>query len=252
MGFDAEFHFEGGNFVIVGASSGIGKQIAVDIVNEGGTALAIARNTERLAELREFAPGSIYTESVDVRDAGKLEQSINDFVAQNGKIHGSVYTAGISRVTPLKSHAGDDAREIMDINYWGFVHSMKILTRTRYSADGCSHVVISSVAGHTGEAGNFAYSASKSAIMNSVRTFAKEIYKRGCRVNSVSPGFVNTSLSDEFFEKRGLSERIKAKHLLGFGECVDISGIVLFLLSDRSRWITGQDFVIDGGYLVSD
>lgn len=155
-------------------------------------------------------------------------------------------------MTPLRSCSVQDAEEIMDINYWGFVRLMKILSRRKYCVDGCSHVVISSVAGYTGESGNFAYSASKSAVLNSVRTFAKELYKRGNRINSISPGFVNTSLSEDFFEKRGLSERTREKHLLGFGESADISGMALFLLSDRSRWITGQDFVVDGGYLVSD
>ena len=252
MSFGVDFHFNGGNFLIVGASSGIGRQIAEDIVNGGGTVLAIARNKERLSMLQGIDPTSIHTVSVDVRDVDTLEQAVSDFVVRNGKIHGSVYTAGISRVTPLKSHLESETKEIMDINYWGFVYLMKILNRRKYSVDGCSHVVISSVAGHTGEAGNFAYSASKAAIINSVRTFAKEIYKRGNRINSISPGFVNTALSEGFFENRGLSERTKEKHLLGFGESTDISGIALFLLSDCSRWVTGQDFVIDGGYLVGN
>lgn len=252
MGLDIDFHFEGGKFLVVGASSGIGRQITEDVVKAGGIVLAVARNTERLSSVRETAPDRIYTESVDVRDADALEQAVNHFVARNGKIDGSVYTAGISRVTPLKCYSREEAAEIMDINYWGFVRLMGILNRRKYSADGCSHVVISSVAGYTGEAGNFAYSASKSAVMNSVRTFAKEAYKRGTRINSISPGFVNTSLSEGFFETRGLTERTREKHLLGFGESADISGMARFLLSDCSRWITGQDFVVDGGYLISD
>lgn len=252
MGFDVDFHFDGGKFLVAGASSGIGRQITEDIVKAGGMVLAVARNIERLFSLREAAPDRIYTESVDVRDAEALERAVNHFVARNGKIDGSVYTAGISRVTPLKCYSEHEVSEIMDINYWGFVRLMGILNRRKYSADGCSHVVISSVAGHTGEAGNFAYSASKSAVINSVRTFAKEVCKRGIRMNSISPGFVNTSLSEGFFDTRGLAGRTREKHLLGFGESTDISGMALFLLSDYSRWITGQDFVVDGGYLVSD
>lgn len=252
MGFDIDFHFNGGKFLVAGASSGIGRQITKDIVEAGGIVLAVARNTDRLSTLREIAPDRIYTESVDVRGVEELKQAVNYFVDRHGKIDGSVYTAGISKVTPLKCYSWDEAAEIMDINYWGFVRLMGILNRKKYSADGCSHVVISSVAGHTGEAGNFAYSASKAALMNSVRTFAKEVYKRGIRINSISPGFVDTPLSEGLFEIRGLTERTREKHLLGFGESVDISCMALFLLSGCSRWITGQDFVVDGGYLASD
>lgn len=252
MDFKASFRFDGGRFVVAGASSGMGKLITEEIVQGGGSVLAVARSKERLSNLSEGDREHIFPETVDVRDQKALEHAVQNFVSVNGKIHGCVYTAGISAVTPLKSFSDDAAREIMDINYWGFINLMKVVNRRKYSEDGCSSVVIASVAGHTGEAGSFAYSASKAAIMNSVRTFAKEIYKRGNRINSISPGFVNTKLSHGFFEEKGFSERTVEKHLLGTGECSDISSLALFLLSGRSRWITGQDFVVDGGYLVSD
>lgn len=252
MDFGVNFRFDGGRFIVAGASSGMGKLITEEIARAGGSALAIARDEERLLALSTTDREHIFTEAVDVRDQETLERAIQDFVSINGKVHGCVYTAGISAPTPLRHFSEDTAREIMDINYWGFINLMKLVNCRKYSEDGCSNVVIASVAGHTGEAGSFAYSASKAAVMNSVRTFAKEIYKRGNRINSISPGFVNTRLSHDFFEKTGFSERTVEKHLLGIGECSDISGLALFLLSSRSRWITGQDFAVDGGYLVSD
>lgn len=221
-------------------------------VGGGGTALAIARNEERLQNLSDKYKGNISTKSIDVRDKWSIKDAIAEYVDANGKINGSVYTAGISRTTVLRSFDENDARELMDINYWGWVNLMSIINKKKYSEDGSSHVVISSVAAHTGEVGSFAYDASKSALITSVKAFAKEMDKRKCRVNSISPGFVSTVLTEGYFKNRGFSEKTIEKHFLGLGTVEDVTGMILYLLSDRARWITGSDFVVDGGYLVSD
>lgn len=248
---DVSFHFEGKRFIVVGASSGIGNSVAREISDGGGIALAVARNEERLSRLSFLNPDRIITESVDVRDGGRMEEAVDRFVSRYGKVHGSVYTAGMTAPTPLKAFSMETAREIMDVNYWGWIGFMRIVSRRKYSADGSSHVVVSSVAARTGETGVFAYSASKSALNTSVRTFAKEMAGRGCRVNSVSPGFVDSPMTAGYFEERGFSEQTREKHLLGFGSPEDVSGLILYLLSDRSKWVTGTDHVIDGGYLAN-
>ena len=246
------YEFSGKKFVVLGASSGMGRQTADEICCCGGNVLAIARNEDRLATLKEQFPDNIVIKSVDVRDKTSLESCISDYVNACGRIDGSVYTAGISKTTALRSFSEEDARTTMDTNYWGWINSMSILSKRKYSVDGSAHVVISSVAAHIGEAGNFAYDASKAAIITCVKAFAKEIAKRKCRVNSISPGFVMSALSEGYFDTRGYSDKVVEKHLLGFGTVEDVSGLILYLLSDRARWITGSDFIIDGGYLVSD
>ena len=249
---DIAFDFSGKRFVIVGASSGMGRQTTVEICIGGGTALTIARNEERLNTLKSQFQENIITKSVDVRDKDALEKAISEYVETRGKINGSVYTAGVSKTTVLRSFSEEDAKAVMDTNYWGWVNLMSVLSKKKYVEDGSSHVVISSVAAHTGEAGSFAYDASKAALITSVKAFAKELSKRKYRVNSISPGFVSTAFSEGYFENRGFSEKTIEKHLLGLGSAEDVSGMILFLLSDRAHWITGSDFVIDGGYLVSD
>ena len=251
MGKEVTFDFSSQRFVVLGASSGLGQQIASEIIECGGTILAIARNKERLDALKQ-GQNEVYTAVADVRDRIALESVIKDFAESHGKFHGSVYTAGISKTTVLKAFSEEDAKEIMDINFWGWINIMNILCKKRYTEDGCSHVVISSVSPRKGESGAFAYNASKASIDTGVRTFAKELAKRKCRVNSISPGFVDTGLSDGYFSERGFSERIIKKHLLGLGKAEDVSGLALFLLSERAGWMTGTDIVIDGGYLVSD
>ena len=249
---DISFDFSRKRFVVVGASSGMGRQTTVELCSSGARVLAIARNEERLSSLNSLFPTSITMKVVDVRNRTALEEAISEYVEAYGKIEGSIYTAGISKTTVLRSFEDVDAREVMDINYWGWVNLMGILGKKKYSEEGSSHVVISSVAAHTGEAGCFAYDASKAALITTVRAFAKELAKRKLRINSISPGFVSTALSEGYFENRGFSERTIEKHILGLGTPEDVSGMILYLLSDRSRWITGSDYIIDGGYLVSD
>ncbi len=180
-----------------------------------------------------------------------LEETLWEFVQSHGKFHGSVYAAGITGATPLLSYSEEVGRGIMDTNFWGYVHFMQLLSRKKYSHNGSSHVAVASVAAQTGEAGNFAYSASKAAMVTAARSFAKELHRRKCRVNTVSPGFVKTALTEGYFEERGFSEKTVERHLLGLGEAENVSGIISFLLSGRAEWITGTDFAVDGGYSVS-
>lgn len=100
----------------------------------------------------------------------------------------------------------------------------------------------------------FAYSAAKAAVQAAARSIAKEICRNGKRINTISPGWVNSEMTDR--EQGTLGQEaflaLEKRHLLGFGEVTDVSGFVLFLLSDRARWITGNDFLVDGGYLWGD
>lgn len=248
---DVLFDFKEKKFLVVGASSGMGRQVTKEILACGGTVLAIARDEERLESLKKQTEGALLTASVDVRDQDRLEEKISEFTNSFGRINGSVYTAGISRTTVLRSFDKMEANTVMDINYWGWINLMNIICTRKYSQEGASHVVIASVSAHTGEAGSFAYNASKAAIISSVKTFAKELSKRKSRVNSVSPGFIETALTEGYFEKRGFSEQTISRHMLGLGAPEDVSGLILYLLSERAKWITGSDFVIDGGYLFN-
>lgn len=248
---DIKFDFSGKRFVVVGASSGMGLQVTRELLANGATVLAVDRNEEKLKEIAAEIGSGIEIHAADVRDPEDLEKGISEF-AGKGKINGSVYTAGLSRTTVLRSFSEQDASDMMQVNFWGWVNLMKIISKKKYSEEGCSNVVIASAAAHRGESGNFAYNASKAAIMNTVQTFAKELAKRKCRVNSVSPGFVTTPLTQGYFTARGYSERTIEKHLLGLGTPEDVAGAILYLLSDRAKWITGTDLIIDGGYLISD
>ncbi len=243
------FDFSGERFIVTGASSGIGRQIASELAGAGATVLAIARRAERLSELKENYPERIVPGVLDVRDTEKLREVMQAFVREYGKFHGAVHAAGTGASTPLRAYDETIAREIMDISFWSGIRLMQLVNMKKHSEPKCSSVLFSSVSAYVGEKTHFAYSAAKSALQTAVRTLAKEIYPEGRRINTVSPGWVDTPLAQGALESGTTDPKMLDRLLLGRGRTEDVSGVVLFLLSNRGQWITGTDIVIDGGYL---
>jgi len=244
-----KFDFTGENYVVTGASSGMGKQVTLELASAGAKVLAIARRESALKSLQVLYPENIVIAAIDVCDFEKMAVYIAEFVAQNGKLNGAVHAAGISRLTPLRSFDEQEAHQIMDISFWAGVKLLQYCTKVKYCNRGASFVIFSSVSAIRPDKGFFAYSATKAAIKTAIHSFAKELFNKKIRVNSVSPGWVNTELTAEQAELHNLEE-VKKNHLLGIGNPENISGVILFLLSNRSNWITGTDIIVDGGYLA--
>ena len=246
---NVNFDFIGNKFIVTGASSGMGRQVAVELAVAGALVLAIARREDELEKLKEEYPNNIFVAAVDVTDKVKLENAIKQFVLQNGKINGAVHAAGIGGLTPLKAYDSVQCEKIMKISFWSGVDLIQIATKSKYAEVGSSNILFSSVSSYTGEKAMFAYSAAKAAVKIAAKSFAKEIANKSHRINTVSPGWVNTQMTDGLKDENNASE-VENKHLLGTGLPQDVSGVVLFLLSDRASWITGTDIIVDGGYLA--
>ena len=238
------FDFAGKNFVVVGASSGIGRQVAIELSQSGANVLALGRNLERLNELKKNSPISlikrppkIFTEQLDVTLATADDWSnvLGNFTSAVGRINGGVYTAGIWGLTPLNSFDESLARKIFETSFWGAVNFVQSATRKKFSEGGASFVLMSSIAG------DFA---------SAVKSFAKEIIRGKHRINSVAPALVKTEMMQNEMYAAAASEEMISRHLLGLGTARDVAGTILFLLSDRAAWITGQNFFVDGGYIV--
>ena len=244
-----KFDFSGENFVVTGASSGMGRQIAIELAEAGANVLAIARRRNELEKLQSLYPNKIFIAAIDVCNSNDVEKAIKDFVAYSGKLNGAVHAAGISKLTPLRAFNEEEARQIMEISFWAGVKLLQICTKVKNVNCEASFVFFTSVRAYRADKGVFAYSATKSAIKIGLQSFAKELANKKIRVNSISPGWVNTELTIEQLKLHNLEE-IKKNHLLGIGNPKDVSGTVLFLLSDRAKWITGTDIIVDGGYLA--
>lgn len=245
-----KFCFDGENYVVTGASSGMGRQIVLELASSGAKVLAIARREDKLRELQLECAGSVFIAPLDVCNSEQMECAVRDFVNEHGKLHGGVHAAGINSFTPLKTYDTGLAKRIMDVSFWAGVELVRLVTKAKYGNKATSTVLFSSVCARSSEKGMFAYAAAKSAVNGCIGSLAKEIAVKGHRINSIMPGWVEnsemTSSLDGFIDQNFF----KKNHLLGLAAPDDVSGMVLFLLSDRSRWITGSNVVVDGGFLA--
>lgn len=250
---DVKFDYTGKNFIVVGASSGMGKQIALELSQAGANVLCLARRVEVIEQMKsEQGAGKIVPAFVDVTAATPKDWDavIKNFVAEYGKINGGVYTAGITGLTPLRRWDEDLAKKIMDTSYWGMLRFVQSATKKRFSNESSSFVVFSSNAAYNATQGMLVYSSAKIAVQVAVKTIVKEISQDGHRINSISPGWVKTEMTDTYSTEFGMHEQIKNSFRLGEGTAKEVSGMVLFLLSSRANWITGCDIVVDGGQLL--
>ncbi len=243
--------FEGKRYIVSGASSGIGKKIVTDLADYGAFVLALGRDQDRLNSLKMLHPTRITAESFDITDFSKLKFVIEKF-SESGKVDGCVHSAGINKFTPLKILKWDIFDKIMQVNLYAGIELARLVSSKKNSNEGCSIVMISSVAGIKGEVGFTAYSASKGALISAMKSMALELAPSKIRINSISPGVVKTELTEsmEKFYPNGTDSIIK-KHPAGIGLVEDVSNLVLFLLNPKSKWITGSNFIIDGGYLLN-
>ncbi len=243
------FNFKNENFVVTGASSGMGRQVVKELAAAGACVLAIARREEVLLELQKEYPGNISIAAADVCDHTAMEVAVLNFVLQHGKLHGGVHAAGVLGITPLKQFDPAEAHRIMDISFWAGINFLQLCTKVANSEKGASFVLFSSADAIAAEKGKFAYSAAKMALNSAVKAIAKEIARRGQRVNTVLPGWVDTAMTQNASEMTDMDSVLK-RQLLGIGKPEQVTGQILFLLSDRANWITGTNVIVDGGYLA--
>lgn len=252
---DIKFFYEGKNFIVVGASSGIGKQIALELSQAGANVLCLARRVEVMEQMKENqGSGKIIPAFVDVTVAKSADWDalVKNFVKEYGKISGGVYTAGISGLTAFRSWNEDLAKKIMDTSYWGMLRFLQAATKKRFSVDGASYVVFSSSSAYAGDQGVMVYASAKTAVQTAVKSIAREIGQNSQRINSVSPGWIDdTGMTSPKLNEYADSVKSSIKYLLpGSATAEKVSGVVLFLLSSRADWITGTDIVVDGGQLL--
>ena len=246
------FSLENKNILITGASSGIGRQCAITFSQLGANIILIARNKERLKETyNKLDKGNHLIISQDIIEYDKLEQIIKYSVEKVGRISGFVHSAGIEMTLPLRSMQPSYYEKMFSVNVIAGFDLAKIISKKKYiNKERASFVFISSVMGILGQPGKIAYCSSKGALISGIRAMALELAKKNIRANCILPGVVETEMSNEMFQK--LSEESKKSilemHPLGLGKPEDIANACAFLLSDASRWITGTNLIVDGGY----
>lgn len=246
------YGLESRNILITGASSGIGRQCAISCSKMGARLILIGLDREKLESTMSLLSGSghLYYEQ-DITEYDKLEPIIKESVEKVGHISGFIHSAGIEMSRPLKVLKAGNYEKVMAVNAIAGFEIVRILTKIKYLApEGASFVFISSVMGVLGDVGNIAYCSSKGALLSAGKAMALELAPKNVRVNCVLPGVVQTEMSLALFNS--ISEESKNSilkmHPLGLGKPEDIANSCIFLLSGASRWITGTNFYVDGGY----
>lgn len=246
------FSLEGKTILVTGASSGIGRQCAIDCSKMGAKVVAIGRDVERLNSVVAEMVGNGICYSFDLTNLDGIEDLIATIVEEHGKLDGFIHAAGIEVTNPVKLTNNEDYSSLYKVNCLSAFEIVKNLCGIKTFNKGGSIVFISSISGVIARKGLSAYAASKGALMSAARVMALEMAGREIRVNTVSPGTILTSMMQKALD--AMSEVDRKKRVegfpLGLGKTTDISNACIYLLSDASRWVTGHNLIVDGGFCI--
>ncbi len=245
------FRLDQKRILITGASSGIGRQCAIDCSKMGARIVLIGRNNNRVAETKKLLEGNEHEVIIgDITDFLNITHLITEEIKRNGPIDGFIHSAGIEKTLLLRNLKPADYIEIYNTNFISAVDILKTISKKGHFTKGLKVVFISSITALIARIGTLAYTASKGALVAATRELAVELAPKGINVNCISPGTILTPMMEKVLNE--LSDEDKAKRLEGFplgtGIPEDVSHTCVFLLSEAARWITGQNIVIDGGY----
>lgn len=244
--------FSGKRVVVTGASSGIGRAVAVELSRRGAGLILIGRDKKRLDETGNLLENRKFQLlQLDLREEVKIFPMIKELTEKTGRIYGLCYSSGVVETRPLSSLKVEGVQEMLDVNLMGGLELAKaVCRRDIMDENGGSILFISSIYARIGMAGQIGYSASKGAISAAARTMAVELARRNIRVNVISPGLVKTDMTAKAFSVLSESQvkAMEEAYPLGTGTPEEVARAAVFLLAPQNRWITGIDLVVDGGY----
>jgi len=243
------YSLSGKQILVTGASSGIGRAVAIACALLDANVILTGRNEERLREVYSSLEGTGH--QMIICDQNNEEQ-MTSLVKQITLLDGVVYCAGTLLSVPAKLIQRNDLDVVFETNYFSTVHLNTLIMKNKRLKRGASVVFISSIAaGWVADMGNAIYSSSKAALSAYARVVALELSGRRIRVNCVAPGMVRTPFLKNFSVDEEQFLEDEKKYPLGYGEPSDVAYAVTYLLSDVARWITGTSLLLDGGLTLN-
>ena len=243
--------FESKSFIVTGAGSGIGRETAKVLSEQGAKVILLDLNQEGLDETKALLTGEGHiARAVDLTDFDTLPELIKGIIAESGAVDGLVHCAGISSRKPLNVLRPKGFSKVMDVNFYSFEELTRLFTKKGYMNDGGSIVVMSSISSIRGYKAKTEYCVSKAAVDAFVRCMALELAGRKIRINSVMAAEVLTPLA---IKAREMNQAVGASDFeapLGPSEPYEVANTIAFLLSNATKTITGTSIVIDGGATV--
>lgn len=235
--------------LVTGASSGVGRATSV-VLSAHYNLVIHGRDIDKLEKTKslcsKFADVKIWQLDFSVSD--EVEKSLITFLSTNQIVIASyVHSAGTTEMIPIKAITSDKIHKMLNTNFVSAAMITKTLTQKKNNGTELENIIyISSNISNCGGKTFAAYAASKGALDSFMRCASVELAPR-IRVNSILPGGMRTEMTKEIFEDDELVKRMEFAYPLGMGNPEDIAGVVKFLLSEESKWITGQQITVDGG-----
>jgi 3-oxoacyl-[acyl-carrier protein] reductase len=234
--------------LVTGGTRGIGLATARALVESGATVVLTGRDEDRAKHVA-VANGAAAGLALDVTDAKAVSSLVRGVAKEHGKLDIVVANAGIMEDALLGMIREESVDTTLSTNVAGTLHTVQAAARAMMRKKTGSIVVLASIVGEYGSAGQTVYAASKAAVANIARSAAKELGRSGIRVNAVAPGVIETDLT------AGLSEDAKTENssrtpLGRLGRPEEVANAIRFLVSDDASFITGQVLGIDGGLVL--
>jgi NAD(P)-dependent dehydrogenase (short-subunit alcohol dehydrogenase family) len=249
MSVSNPFSLSGKTILITGASSGIGAITAKSIHQMGATPVLTGRNSSKLGELA-LSLGMKQGDYIpcDITQADELNMLAQSVPSLDGLVH----CAGTVNPFPIKFLDQKKISETLRVNYEAPVLMMAALLKAKKMNANASLVFLSSISGQHPHKGGAMYGGSKAAIESFVKVLALELFPQGIRANCISPGMVKTPMYDKAANDMSHEEMDKhvAQYPLGVGYPEDVANACIYLLSPASRWVTGINLTLDGGFLL--
>ena len=239
--------------VVTGGSRGIGRAICLQLAEKGAkVVINYVSRSEAAEETRaqvEAIGGECLLVKFNVADTSEVQEAFKEIIVECGRIDILVCNAGITRDSLLIKMKEDAWDEVMAVNLKGAFNCIKEGCRPMMKKRWGRIIVVTSVVGFAGNAGQVNYSAAKAGLMGLARSSARELASRGITVNCVAPGFIDTDMTSDLPET--VKEKMLAEIPLGvFGQPDDIAWAVTYLASDAARYVTGQTIHVNGGMLM--
>ncbi|MFJ8960031.1 SDR family NAD(P)-dependent oxidoreductase [Lentzea sp. NPDC102401] len=241
--------FAGKVAVVTGGTRGIGFATAAALAEAGATVVITGRDREttekRAAELGERVHGR----ALDVADSAAIKDVFKAISKEHGRIDVLVASAGVLEGGLIGMLTDDHVNRTLTTNVAGTINSVQAAARAMMRKRTGSIVLIGSIVGERGNAGQMVYAASKAALVAAAKSAAKELGRHGIRVNAVAPGVIQTDLISEQSDE--VLERVKGDTALGrLGTAEEVAKVIRFLSSDDASFVTGQVLGIDGGLVL--
>jgi 3-oxoacyl-[acyl-carrier protein] reductase len=238
---------------VTGASRGIGAAIAEALAAQGCQLALTAQQdggTDDLAQrLRDHYGVTCISHSGDVRDPASVQSFYQEIHATFGRLDILAANAGILGDGLLGMVPLEQIERTLDVNVIGTLHHLQAAARLMRRQKAGSIILMSSIIGRMGGAGQVVYAASKAALMGAMLAAAKELGPDGIRVNALAPGMIETDMIKHLSADLR-QQRLKAIALGRYGQAQDVADVALFLASDLSRYVTGQTIGVDGGMVI--